>query len=88
MAVTPSTMLSLGTEAPGFNLPDVVSGRLISLDTFAGKKTLLVMFICRHCPYVQHIKDELARLGKDYAKKALSIVAISANDITNYRNYT
>ncbi len=84
MALTPSTMLSLGTKAPGFNLPDVVSGRLISLDTFTGKKALLVMFICRHCPYVQHIKDELARLGKDYAKKDLSIVAISANDITDY----
>ena len=84
MAVTPSTMLSLGTKAPNFSLPDVVSGKLISLDTFAGEKALLVMFICRHCPYVQHIKDELARLGKDYAKKDLSIVAISANDITDY----
>ncbi len=84
MAVTPSTMLSLGTKAPGFSLPDVVSGRLISLDTFAGKKGLLVMFICRHCPYVQHVKDEIARLGRDYAKKDIGIVAISANDITNY----
>ncbi|MBI4680716.1 MAG: redoxin domain-containing protein [Nitrospirae bacterium] len=84
MAVTPSTMLSLGTKAPGFSLPDVVSGKLISLDTFAGGKGLLVMFICRHCPYVQHVKDEIARLGKDYAKKDIGIVAISANDITNY----
>ena len=77
-------MLSLGTKAPGFNLPDAVSGRLISLDTFAGEKGLLVMFICRHCPYVQHVKDEIARIGKDYAKKNMGIVAISANDIANY----
>ena len=85
MVLTASTMmLSLGTQAPGFQLPDVVSGTTISLETFAGKKGLLVMFICNHCPYVQHIKAELAQLGKDYAGKHLGIVAISANDAANY----
>lgn len=77
-------MLALGTQAPDFTLPDVVSGKKISLDSFAGKKGLLVMFICRHCPYVQHVKAELARIGKDYASKDLGIVAISANDASNY----
>ena len=84
MAVTPSTMLSLGTKAPDFNLPDTVTGRIISLDTFAKKKALLVMFISRHCPYVQHVKYELARLGKDYAGKDAGIVAVSANDVADY----
>ena len=84
MALTPSTMLALGTSAPDFHLPDVVSGNTISLATFAGKKALLVMFICRHCPYVQHVKGELARLGTDYAAKDVGIVAISANDATSY----
>ena len=84
MALTPSTMLALGTKAPDFSLPDVVTGKTISLATFTGKNALLVMFICRHCPYVQHVKEELARLGKDYAKKDLGIVAISANDAANY----
>ena len=84
MALTPSTMLPLGTAAPDFRLPDVVSGKTISPATFAGKKALLVMFICRHCPYVVHVKDELARLGKDYAKKDVGMVAISANDAVNY----
>lgn len=84
MALTPSTMLALGTQAPEFRLPDVVSSKTVSLATFAGKKTLLVMFICRHCPYVQHVKEELARLGRDYAKKDVGIVAISANDAANY----
>lgn len=84
MAVTPSTMLSLGTKAPDFKLPDAVTGRIISLDAFAKKKALLVMFISRHCPYVQHVKQELARLGKDYAEKDAGIVAISANDVANY----
>ncbi len=84
MALTPSTMLPIGTKAPDFTLPDVVSGTMTSLATFAGKPALLVMFICRHCPYVVHVRQELARLGKDYAGKAIGIVAISANDAVGY----
>lgn len=84
MALTPSTMLELGTPAPDFGLPDVVSGSTVSLKTFADKTGLLVMFICRHCPYVQHIKQALAKLGKDYRKKKIGIVAISANDAVSY----
>jgi peroxiredoxin len=80
MSATPSTMLELGTPAPAFSLPDLVSGRGISLDTFAGKKALLVMFICQHCPFVKHVKSELARLGRDYAGKDIGIVGISSND--------
>ena len=84
MSLTPSTMLALGTPTPEFRLPDVVSGKTVSLDTFSGKPALLVMFICRHCPYVEHVKHELAKLGKDYAGKPLGLVAISANDAANY----
>lgn len=84
MALTPSTMLELGTKAPDFQLTDVVSGETISLASFAGKKALLVMFICRHCPFVKHVQSELAKLGKDYADQNLGIVAISANDADNY----
>jgi thiol-disulfide isomerase/thioredoxin len=84
MAATESTMLGLGTPAPDFQLPDVVSGKTIRLETFTGKKGLLVMFICRHCPYVKHIEDELSQLGKDYGAKPLGIVAISSNDAVQY----
>ena len=84
MARTPSVMVDLGTPAPDFHLPDVVSGKMISLDTFADKTGLLVMFICRHCPYVKHIQHELAQLGRDYQDKDLGIVAISANDAEKY----
>ena len=80
MPATASTMLDLGTQAPDFSLRDVVSGRPVSLSTFQGKKALLVMFICHHCPFVKHVKAELARLGADYAAKDLGIVAISSND--------
>ena len=81
MTLTPSTMLALGTHAPDFSLPDVVSGHTISLKTFANQKALLVMFICQHCPYVQHIKDELTRLGRDYANREVGIVAISVSGL-------
>jgi thiol-disulfide isomerase/thioredoxin len=84
MALTTSTMLPLGTSAPDFQLADVVSGKMISLATFADKKALLVMFICQHCPFVKHVRHELAQLGKDYANESLGIVAISANDVANY----
>ena len=80
MVRTASTMLELGTPAPDFRLPDVVSGKTISLETFKGEKALLVMFICRHCPYVKHVQKELARLGTDYRGRGVGIVAISAND--------
>jgi len=80
MAATPSTMLELGTPAPAFSLTDVVSGRVISLDSFRDKSVLLVMFICHHCPFVKHVHAELSRLGADYAGRDVGIVAISAND--------
>ena len=84
MVETRSTMMSLSSPAPAFILPDVRTGETVTLDTFAGKKALLVMFICRHCPFVVHIQNELAKLGKDYVDRDMGIVAISANDVENY----
>ena len=80
----PSTMLALGTKAPDFELSDVVTGLPVSIRDFDGKPALLVMFICRHCPYVRHVRDELARLGRDFADSDLAIVAISSNDPAEY----
>lgn len=79
-------MLPLGTAAPDFSLPDVVSGRTMSLaDVSEGRDGLLVMFICAHCPFVLHVEDELARLGKDYAGPAgLGVVAISSNSVETH----
>ncbi len=84
MAATESTMLELGTIAPDFALPDAVSGTTVRRDDYAGKKGLLVFFICPHCPYVKHINEGLAALGKDYAHEPIGIVAISSNDAVNY----
>jgi peroxiredoxin len=83
MAVS-SIMLPLGTPAPSFTLPDVVSGRLYSLDSFAGKAALLVIFMCRHCPYVVHVQSEIAKIGQDYQDTGLGIIGISSNDPAHY----
>jgi peroxiredoxin len=84
MSLTPSTMLALGSPAPDFDLPEVETGARIGLKYFSDRQALLVMFICRHCPYVKHIQEELARIGADYAGSDLGIVAISSNDAEKY----
>jgi len=83
MAVS-STMLALGTPAPEFSLPDVTTGRAVSLRDFDGNAALLVMFLCAHCPYVIHVRPELARLSRDYSNKGVVIVAITSNDPVQY----
>lgn len=83
MAKTPSQMLPLGTPAPDFNLPDA-DGTLHSLEDAAGKDACLVMFICNHCPFVIHVADELARLGKECDARNVAVFAINSNDIENY----
>jgi peroxiredoxin len=80
MARTESTMLSLGTIAPDFALTNVVSEQTVRRDDFRGKKALLVMFICTHCPFVKHVEHELAKIGRDYVDKSIGIIAISSND--------
>jgi len=84
MSATPSTMLALGTPAPAFALLDVGTGRTVSIDSFADRHALLVIFLCAHCPYVHHVAPELARLAKDYAGKSVGIVGITANDVAQY----
>ena len=77
-------MLDLGTPAPDFQLKDVTTGETVSLSSFSEDRALLVMFICRHCPFVKHVQNELARIGTDYRPKGLGLVAISSNDIQSH----
>ena len=76
-------MLPLGTRAPAFDLPDVRGGR-VSLASLGDAKALLIVFICNHCPFVRHIRDELARLPRDYASAGLAVVGICSNDPDRY----
>lgn len=80
---TESTLIPLGTLAPDFALPDVTIGRTVRRDDVAAGRPLLVIFLCRHCPYVKHVTEELARLGRDYGAR-VGIAGISANDAAAY----
>ncbi len=84
MALTPSNMLPLGTEATGFSLPDPKTGGTVSLQDSAGSAGTLVMFICNHCPFVKHIESGLVQLGEDYRQTEINILAINSNDIAAY----
>jgi thiol-disulfide isomerase/thioredoxin len=84
MAATETLQIPLGFPAPGFSLPDTVSGKTLSLKDVRGEKATVVMFICNHCPYVKHVNHELVRLANDYIPKGVGFVAISSNDVVNY----
>jgi len=83
MVRTPSTMLPLGTVAPGFSLPNI-DGRVVDLAEAAGPKGTVVVFICNHCPFVKHVADQLAALGRDVMPRGIGIVAISSNDVSTH----
>jgi peroxiredoxin len=83
MAATPSTMLALGTVLPSFRLPDV-DGRVKSSDELQGPKGLVVAFLCPHCPFVRHVRDEFARFARDYQVRGLHVAGIMSNDVTAF----
>lgn len=83
MARTPSTMLDLGTPAPYFSLPEPTSGKMVTLEEFAGKP-LAAIFICNHCPYVKHIVAKFSAVAGIYQERGISFVAINSNDVHHY----
>ena len=84
MALTPSHMIPLGTQAPDFELTDVLSGKTQSLHELRSDKGTLIMFLCNHCPYVKGIQSGIVALARDYQAQGASIIAISSNDVDNY----
>jgi peroxiredoxin len=83
MALTPSTMLPLGTQAPRFSLVNV-DGRTVSIDDFKDAPALLVVFMCNHCPYVKHLANALAQFTAEYLAKGVAVVGINSNDVANH----
>ena len=83
MVAVNSQMLGLGTEAPPFRLPSATGG-FVSIEDFQDASALLVMFICNHCPFVKHLRDELVKLTNDYQARGVAVVAINSNDWSTY----
>src|SRR3990167_11074638 len=84
MALTPSSMLPLGTKAPSFNLLNTITGKNISLEETRSDIATVIMFICNHCPYVKHIQTVLVNIAKKYQAKEISFIAINSNDVEHY----
>ena len=87
MAETPSNMLPLGTLAPDFTLPNTnsaVNSAVCSLSDFEQSKAVVIAFICNHCPYVVHVKQSFSEYAREYQEKGISVIAISANDISTH----
>jgi peroxiredoxin len=83
MAATPSTMLDLGTTLPAFRLRDI-NGKAVTSNDFGTSRGLLVAFICPHCPFVRHVRNEFARLARDVQQRGISVIAINSNDATTF----
>lgn len=83
MVRTPSTMLPLGTPAIDFQLPNV-DGSMVSFGDCRGPAGTLVMFICNHCPFVKHVADALAAIGREYPSRGIGVVAINSNDVSTH----
>ncbi|MBK8912350.1 MAG: thioredoxin family protein [Chlorobi bacterium] len=79
-----STMMPLGTSAPDFRLPDVLSGEEISLRAGAPAIATVVMFICNHCPYVIHVQDQIAAVATEYRERGVAFFGINSNDVQQY----
>lgn len=84
MALTPSTMLPLGTKAPDFRLLNPSTGKQVALADFDASPALLVVFMCNHCPYVKHVAAGLAALAKEYQAKGVAVVGINPNDAAKH----
>jgi len=84
MALTPSSMIPLGSVAQDFSLPDALSGKDLSLNDLKSDTATVVMFICNHCPYVKHVQNGLVELANDYMPKGVNFIAINSNDAVNY----
>ena len=76
-------MLELGTLAPDFDLPDP-GGKRARLQDFADAEGLIVAFICNHCPFVKHIREEVAAFAREYSQRNIAMVAISSNDVSSH----
>ncbi len=83
MTATPSTMLELGTTMPAFRLPSL-NGEFVASSQFDGAPGVLIVFLCPHCPFVRHVRHEIARFGRDYQAKGLVMTGINSNDISTF----
>ena len=83
MAQLESIDIPLGTNMPKFILRDP-NGVIQVSDYAFGKKGLLIVFTCNHCPYAKAVWPRLIRLGTFAQKNGVNVLAINPNINPNY----
>lgn len=83
VALLYSTMAPLGSAAHDFSLPGT-DGRQYSLENFEGKKVLVIIFMCNHCPYVKAVLPRLIDLQNKFRDRGVQLVGINPNDAVRY----
>lgn len=86
MATTALDSMPVGTMAPPFELLNVLTGKKITFSEIATlfSKGVLVIFLCRHCPYVKHLQTGLIRLARDFMPQGIGFIGICSNDAITY----
>lgn len=84
MALTESNMIALGSSAPKFSLPNVVTNQVLQLSDIVGSNATMIVFMCNHCPYVVHVLDGIIEYSNDYRNKGLNVIAISSNNVNTH----
>ena len=80
---TANLKLKIGDRAPDFSLP-AVDGKIYRLNDFKGRKVLVIVFMCNHCPYVQAYLERIKAIQSDFGIKGVQVAGINSNDEVNY----
>jgi len=61
-----------------------IDEKIYTLSEFSGKKILVIIFMCNHCPYVKAVIGRFIKLQTKYRNKGVQLIGISPNDVTAY----
>ncbi len=83
MALVGSIHVAQGAKLPSFSLMDPSGTEHRSADLL-GKKGLLVVVTCNHCPYALAVWPRVIRLAKEIRVKGVNTIAINPNIHPDY----
>ena len=78
-----SNMVPLGTVAHDFELQGI-DDKTYSLNSFAEKEVMVIIFMCNHCPYVKAVIQRLINLQNEFIDRGVQLVGINPNDAQQY----
>lgn len=76
--------LRIGSRLPDFESLPATDGKKYSSSHFDGKKGIVIVFSCNHCPYVQAYEDRMMAFQREYGPKGIQLICINSNETDNY----